>query len=432
MLDKKIETIEIDELRQMQLQRLRATASRAYETVPFYKKSFDQHGVHPDMLHSLDDLRKFPFLLKNDMREAYPFGLFSEPMENIVRLHASSGTTGHPTVVGYTKNDIDIWAEVMARTLSAEGGNEKDIIQVAYGYGLFTGGLGAHYGAERAGMTVVPTSSGNTKRQLMLIKDFNVTLLACTPSYALNMVEIAEEMGINLKELPLRAGFFGAEPWSDSIRKDIEERMGILALDIYGLSEIIGPGVSFECPSKNGMHINEDHFYPEIINPETGEVLPDGETGELVLTTITKEAFPAFRYRTRDITRLNREKCSCGRTLVRMDKVTGRTDDMLIIRGVNVFPSQIESVIMEMEEVEPHYQILVDRDGALDILEVQVEVSQKFFSDEIRKLDAIKAKIGKAILENLSVSAKITLVEPRTIERSMGKAVRVIDKRTKA
>jgi len=416
----------------MQLQRLRATARRAYDTVPFYKNSFDQHGVHPDMLQSLDDLRKFPFLVKNDMREAYPFGLFSEPMENIVRLHASSGTTGHPTVVGYTKNDIDIWAEVMARTLSAEGGSEKDIIQVAYGYGLFTGGLGAHYGAERAGMTVVPISSGNTKRQIMLIKDFNVNLLACTPSYALNMVEVAEEMGINLKELPLRAGFFGAEPWSDSIRKDIEERMGILALDIYGLSEIIGPGVSFECPSKNGMHINEDHFYPEIINPETGEVLPDGETGELVLTTITKEAFPAFRYRTRDITRLNREKCSCGRTLVRMDKVTGRTDDMLIIRGVNVFPSQIESVIMEMEEVEPHYQIIVDRDGALDILEIQVEVSQKFFSDEIRKLDAIRAKISKAIQESLSVSAKITLVEPRTIERSMGKAVRVIDKRKKA
>lgn len=431
MWNKESETIDLEKLKEKQIERLKATVERAYETVPFYKKSFEKAGVKPEDLKSLDDLAKFPFLTKKDMREAYPFGLFSEPMENIVRLHASSGTTGHPTVVGYTKNDIDIWSEVMARTLCAEGGSEKDIIQVAYGYGLFTGGLGAHYGAERAGMTVVPISSGNSKRQLMLLKDFNVNLIACTPSYALNLVDVAEEMGIDIKELPLRAGFFGAEPWSDSIRKEIEDNMNITALDIYGLSEIIGPGVSFECEAKEGMHINEDHFYPEIINPETGEVLPDGQEGELVLTTITKEAFPAFRYRTRDITKLNRDRCKCGRTLVRMDKVTGRTDDMLIIRGVNVFPSQIESVIMEIEEVEPHYLIIIDRDGALDKLEIQIEIRQNFFSDEIRKLDAIRDKIAKAVSETLNVSAKITLVEPKTIERSMGKAVRVVDRRTK-
>lgn len=424
------ETLPREALEAIQLRRLKQTVERVYATVPFYRKQFDKAGVKPDDIKTLDDLRRLPFTTKQDLRDNYPFGLFAVPMENVVRIHASSGTTGKPTVVGYTARDIQTWAELMARALSAAGATRGDIIHNAYGYGLFTGGLGVHYGAEKLGASVIPISGGNTKRQIMIMKDFGATVLTCTPSYALHLAEVAMEMGVDPKTLKLRVGVFGAEPWSEKMREEIEQKLYLTAIDIYGLSEIIGPGVSVECiEAKKGLHIFEDHFIPEIIDPETGENLKPGEVGELVITTITKEAFPVIRYRTRDITFLNPEPCICGRTHIRMGRVTGRSDDMLIIRGVNVFPSQIESVLMEIDEVEPHYQLIVDREGNLDTLTVLVEVGEHAFSDEVRKLQELEKKIEKNIKEYLGVSAKVKLVEPKTIARSEGKAQRVIDKR---
>lgn len=428
--NKEIETMPREELDALQLERLRETVRRAYENVPMYKKRFNEAGLGPDSIKTLDDLQKFPFTLKTDLRDNYPFGIFAVPLKDIIRLHASSGTTGKSTVVGYTKNDIDTWSELMARTLTAAGTSNNDVVHNAYGYGLFTGGLGVHYGAERVGASVIPISGGNTKRQITIMKDFGSTILACTPSYALYLAEVAEETGLKNGDLKLKAGVFGAEPWSNSMRKDIEERLHILAIDIYGLSEVIGPGVAYECPEKDGLHVGEDHFIVEVVDPETGKRLPPGEKGELVFTTITKEAIPVIRYRTRDISAINFEQCACGRTIARMDRVTGRTDDMLIIRGVNVFPSQIESVLMEIEGTEPHYQLIVDRVGQLDMLEVQVEVGEKFFYDEVRLLEAFENKIKGEIESVLNISVDVKLVEPKTIQRSEGKAKRVIDKRS--
>jgi len=417
------------QLEQIQLKRLQRTAKLCYEKVPFYKKAFDEKGVKPEEIQSLFDLSILPFTVKDDLRDNYPFKMFTVPMDEVVRVHASSGTTGKPTVVGYTREDIKVWSEVMARALSCGEVTEKDTIQNAYGYGLFTGGLGIHYGAETIGATVIPVSGGNTKRQIMLMQDFESTVLTCTPSYALYISEVMEEMGIDPKSLKIRVGFFGAEPWSENMRAEIEERLSIHALDIYGLSEVIGPGVSNECMAKNGLHIFDDHFIPEIIDPTTGEPVFHGELGELVFTTVTKTAFPLVRYRTRDISRLLPERCDCGRTHIRMERVSGRTDDMLIIRGVNVFPSQVEAALMNIEEVEPHYLLIVDRVGRLDVLEVQVEVSERIFSDEIRRLESIRERIQRELESALGLTATITLVEPKTIERSEGKAKRVIDKR---
>ncbi len=399
--------------------------------MPFYRRKLDEAGCGAGDVRSLGDLENLPFTTKEDLRETYPFGLFAVPMERVVRVHASSGTTGKPTVVGYTRRDIDIWAELMARTLACGGTTKGDVVHNAYGYGLFTGGLGAHYGAERIGATVIPISGGNTKRQIMLMQDFGSTILLCTPSYALNLAEVMAEEGVDPAGLRLKCGLFGAEPWSESMRGEIERKLKISALDIYGLSEVIGPGVASECiEEKSGLHIFEDHFIAEIIDPSTGKALPYGETGELVFTTITKEAFPVIRYRTRDISRLTVSPCSCGRTHVRMDRISGRTDDMLIIRGVNVFPSQIESVLMTIEGVEPHYQLIVSREGSLDVLEVQVEVGEAIFSDEIKGLETLARRIEHEIKDLLGVSSKVKLVEPKTIQRSEGKAKRVIDKRT--
>lgn len=428
--DKEFETLPRGELEKLQLKRLQQVAKRLYENVPFSKKKFDEAGIKPDDIKEIGDLRNLPFTNKSDMRDNYPFGLFTVPMDDIVRIHASSGTTGKPTVVGYTKNDIETWSGLMARTLAAAGVTNKDIIHNAYGYGLFTGGLGFHYGAEKLGASVIPISGGNTKRQIVIMQDFGPTVLTCTPSYALHLSEVAEEMGVDFKDMKLKVGVLGAEPWSRKMRLEIEKKLNIDAVDLYGLSEIIGPGVSSECiEAKDGLHVFEDHFIPEIIDPESGEVLPYGEKGELVFTTITKEAFPVIRYRTKDITSLNPEPCKCGRTHVRMERVSGRTDDMLIIRGVNVFPSQIESVLLEIEKVEPHYQMIVDREGALDILEVRVEVNESVFSDEIKGLQKLERDIEKEIKDLLGVSVTIKLVEPKTIQRSEGKAVRVIDNR---
>lgn len=429
MWNPQAETMSRSDLRQLQSERLRQTVERVYHNVPFYRRKFDEVGIHPEDIKSVDDLAKLPFTNKQDLRDNYPFGLFAAPAEEVVRIHASSGTTGKMTVVGYTKNDIQTWAEVMARTMGCGNVTRRDIVQVAYGYGLFTGGLGAHYGAERIGAIVVPISGGNTKRQLQIMVDFKTTALACTPSYSLFMAETAAEEGIDIRNLPLRVGFFGAEPWSNNMRKEIEEKLNIKAIDIYGLSEIIGPGVSSECLEQNGLHVWEDHFLVEVIDPNSGEVLPYGSKGELVFTCITKEALPLIRYRTRDISILYPEKCPCGRTHLRMNRVLGRTDDMLIIRGVNVFPSQIESVLLEIGETEPHYQLIVDRDGNLDDLEIWVEVSEQIFSDEVRKMEELEGRIRREILSTLGISARVKLVEPKTIARSEGKAKRIIDRR---
>jgi phenylacetate-CoA ligase len=428
--DQEFETLPREALDALQLKRLVATAKRVYAKVPFYKKTFDKSGIKPSDIKSLKDLRRLPFTNKIDLRDNYPFGLFAVPMEQVVRIHASSGTTGKPTVVGYTRRDINTWAELMARSLAAAGAHKNDIIHNAYGYGLFTGGLGVHYGAEKLGASVIPISGGNSKRQIVIMQDFGSTVLTCTPSYALFLAETAEEMGVDFKKLKLKVGIFGAEPWSEKMRDEIERKLDIQAIDIYGLSEVIGPGVSIECiEAKRGLHIFEDHFIPEIINPKTGEVLPYGQKGELVFTTVTKEAFPLIRYRTRDISVLYPEPCKCGRTHVRMDRVSGRSDDMLIIRGVNVFPSQIESVLMNIEGVEPHYILIVDRQGTLDTLEVHVEVNEKVFSDEVKNLQGLGRKIEKEIKDLLGVNAGVKLVGPKTIQRSEGKAQRVIDKR---
>lgn len=418
-----------DELRKLQSERLVNTVRLVYQNVPHYRNKMQEMGLMPEDIRSVDDLRKLPFTYKQDLRDTYPYGLFAAPLSEIVRIHASSGTTGRPTVVGYTRKDIATWQEVMARTFIAAGADHHSFVQVAYGYGLFTGGLGAHYGAERIGASVIPISGGNTKRQIQIMKDFGTTILACTPSYALHIAETLEEMGIHKEELKLKAGVFGAEPWTENMRKQIESKLSIKAFDIYGLSEVIGPGVAYECEYQNGMHINEDHFIPEIIDPETGEVLPEGSTGELVFTTITKEGLPLIRYRTRDISSLVYDRCECGRTTIRMSKPCGRTDDMLIIRGVNVFPSQIESVLLEIGETAPHYLLIVDREGSMDTLEIQVELSEQLFSDQIRRLEELERKIKSEIESTLGISAKIRLVEPKTIERSEGKAKRVIDKR---
>jgi phenylacetate-CoA ligase len=430
ILNIEYETMPREALEAIQLRRLQNTLQRVYATVPFYRAKFDEAGVKPSDIQSLHDLRRLPFTTKQDLRDNYPFGLFAVPLDNVVRIHASSGTTGKPTVVGYTARDIQTWAELMARSLAAAGANRGDIIHNAYGYGLFTGGLGVHYGAERLGASVIPISGGNTKRQIMIMKDFGATILTCTPSYALHLAEVGEEMGVDFREMKLKSGVFGGEPWSEEMRSEIEKKLHLAALDIYGLSEVIGPGIAVECiEAKSGLHIFEDHFIAEIIHPETGEVLPPGEMGELVFTSITKEAFPVIRYRTRDVTSINPEPCVCGRTHVRMRRVSGRTDDMLIIRGVNVFPSQIESVLMEIEGVEPHYQLVVDREGTLDMLTVMVEVGEQAFSDEIKKLQVLEKTIAKNIKEYLGISAKVKLVEPKTIARSDGKAERVIDNR---
>ena len=430
LFDEEFETLPREALEALQLKRLVATAERVYATVPFYKKKFDEYGIKPSDLKSLKDLHRLPFTTKIDLRDNYPFGLFAVPMERVVRIHASSGTTGKPTVVGYTRRDINTWAELMARSLAAAGAHKNDIIHNAYGYGLFTGGLGVHYGAEKLGASVIPISGGNSKRQIIIMQDFGSTVLTCTPSYALFLAETAEEMGVDFKKLKLKVGIFGAEPWSERMRDEIEGKLGIQAIDIYGLSEVIGPGVSIECiEAKRGLHVFEDHFIAEIIDPQTQEVLPYGQKGELVFTTITKEAFPLIRYRTRDISVLYPEPCKCGRTHVRMERVSGRSDDMLIIRGVNVFPSQIESVLMNIEGVEPHYLLIVDRQGNLDTLDLQVEVNEKVFSDEVKNLQSLGRRIEKEIKDLLGVSVGVKLVEPKTIQRSEGKAQRVIDKR---
>lgn len=427
-----IETASVDELQALQTQRLKWTLKHAYENVPMYRRKFDAAGVHPDDFRELSDLRKFPCTTKQDLRDNYPFDTFAVPMEQVVRIHASSGTTGKPTVVGYTQNDIDNWANIVARSLRAAGGSAKDKIHVAYGYGLFTGGLGAHYGAERLGATVVPASGGATRRQAGLLRDFGATVLCATPSYGLHLWEASQEVGVNFRDLPLRIGVFGAEPWTEAMRRDIEDKMGISALNIYGLSEIMGPGVAMECEeAKCGMHLWEDHILPEIIDPVTGDQLPPGEVGELVLTTLTKEGIPMLRYRTRDLTSLDYTPCRCGRTHVRLSRLQGRSDDMLIIRGVNVFPQQIEGILMENDGLSPNYQIIVDRVHNLDTIEVRVEMNENLFADEIRKLQMLEGRLQKAIKEYLGVTAKVRLMEPRSIERSEGKAKRIVDNRPK-
>jgi len=427
--NKTIETMEYTEMEHLQSKRLGAVVEYMYRQVPFYRERMQQQGLLPQDVTTLADISKLPFTEKQDMRDSYPYGLFAVPPSEIVRIHASSGTTGKATVVGYTKRDLGIWSEVMARSLTAAGVTNKSFIQIAYGYGLFTGGLGLHYGAELVGASVIPVSSGNTARQISLMVDFGTTALACTPSYALHIADTMKEMGIDPRSTGLKVGIFGAEPWSDNMRSEIENRLNIKTTDIYGLSEIIGPGVACECAVQQGLHLNEDHFYPEIINPQTGQVLGDGEKGELVLTTLTKEGMPMIRYRTRDLTMLTRGTCSCGRTLVKMNKVLGRSDDMLIIRGVNVFPSQVESVLLNLGETSPHYQLIVDRNGHLDTLTVMVEVSDNMFSDEVRRLEMLEKKIQNELASVLKVSAQVRLVAAKTLERSAGKAKRVIDNR---
>jgi phenylacetate-CoA ligase len=423
------ECMEREVLRRLQLERLQQTVERVYQQVPFYHSKFDGAGVKPAGIKSLEDLARLPFTVKDDLRDHFPYGMFAVPLKEVVRIHASSGTTGIPTVVGYTKKDLVTWSDLVARFITAAGVTGDDIVQISFGYGLFTGGFGLHYGMERVGATVIPVSSGNTERQIRIMQDFGTTALVATPSYALHMAEIAHEMGFGPGSLKLRVGLFGAEPWSESMRKELEKAWGIKATDNYGLSEVIGPGVSGECEYGCGLHIAEDHFIPEIVDPETGEPKGPGEEGELVLTAVTKEALPIIRYRTKDITSLDYEKCRCGRTTVRMKKTLGRCDDMLIIRGVNVFPSQIESILMEIEEVEPHYLLVVERVEHLDHLEVQVEVPERMFTGRQHDLEELAERIRGKIFTLLNISAKVRLVEPRSIERSMRKAKRVLDKR---
>ncbi len=429
--NKKIETMERKEMETLQLKKLQELTAYVYDKVPFYKRKFDSAGIKPSDIQSLKDIAKLPFTTKDEMRETYPYGLLACDLKKLKEIHTSSGTTGTPVVAGYTENDRTLWKEVMGRCLAMTGADENDTVQNAYGYGMFTGGLGVHYGAEAIGATVLPISSGNTKRQLTFMRDFKSTVLTCTPSYSLFMAEIAKEMDMDFKEFDLKAGIFGAEPWSDNMRIEIEKKLNLKAYDIYGLTEIIGPGVSCECEAQNGLHINEDYFYPEIIDPETGEVLPEGEKGELVFTTLSREGTPIIRYRTRDITWLFRDSCSCGRTTVKMHRLLGRNDDMMILRGVNVFPSQIENVLMRIEETEPHYQIIIDRgETHLDHVELQVEVEESFFSDETKDLEKVRKIIHDEMKHALGISLDIKLVEPKSIERSMGKAKRVIDRRS--
>lgn len=426
---KEIECMPREEIKKLQSERLVWQVKRMYERVELFRKRMDEKGLKPEDIKGVEDLAKLPFSYKQDLRDYYPFGLFAEPLKNIVRVHASSGTTGKQIVVGYTRNDLDKWNDCMARQFAAAGATDEDIIQVSYGYGLFTGGLGAHGGAERIGAVVVPTSSGNTSRQIQTMADFGTTVLCCTPSYAMYLAEAIEEAGLKDK-IKLKAGVFGAEPWTEDMRHAIENSLGIKAYDVYGLSEIMGPGVAYECSCQNGMHVSEDMFIPEIIDPDTGEVLPEGEQGELVFTTLTKEGFPVIRYRTRDICSLNYEQCECGRTFVRMNKPTGRSDDMLIIRGVNVFPSQIEEVLLKISSgVTPNYQIVVGRENNTDTLDINVEMSEALFADDIKSIEKIERKIVTDLRSVLGIGAKVHLVNPKSIERSEGKAKRVIDNR---
>lgn len=429
MFQKEIECMNRDELKKLQSERLVKQVKRMYENVKLFKERMDELGLTPEDIKGIEDLQKLPFSYKKDLRDYYPYGLFAVPLKDIVRVHASSGTTGKQIVVGYTRHDLDMWSDCFARQLTAAGATDEDFVQVSYGYGLFTGGLGAHDGVQKIGATVIPTSSGNTQRQIQTMIDFSTTVLCCTPSYAMYLGETIAEMGVKDK-LHLKAGIFGAEPWTEDMRHAIENLLGIKAYDIYGLSEIMGPGVAYECECQNGMHVNEDMFIPEIIDPDTGEVLPEGQSGELVFTTLTKEGFPLIRYRTRDICSLNYEKCKCGRTFVRMNKPTGRSDDMMIIRGVNVFPSQIEEVLLKIGgDVTPNYLILVDRKNNTDTLEVQVEMSETLFNDEMKSIAAVESNIKEKLRSVLGLSAKVTLVGPKTITRSEGKAKRVIDNR---
>ena len=423
-----IETASRETMKALQSERLVNTVKRVYENVPFYRQKMEEIGVTPDDIKSVDDLSKLPFSYKQDLRDTYPYGMFAVPMKDVVRLHASSGTTGKQIVVGYTQNDMDLWADCCARAFTAAGCTEEDIVHVSYGYGLFTGGLGADGGARRVGATAIPVSSGNTQRQITILKDFGSTILCCTPSYALHIAETLYDMGYTKDDIKLKAGIFGAEPWTNEMRKQIEDMLGLKAFDIYGLTEVVGPGVGFECAEQTGMHINEDHFVVEVIDPDTGEVLPEGTQGELVFSCITKEAFPILRYRTRDIGVITREKCSCGRTLVKMTKPRGRTDDMLIIRGVNVFPSQIETVLIE-KGYTANYQIVVDRENNFDSIEVRVELSSENFRDTVKGLDRQAKELSEALKVILGINAKVKLMEPNSLPRSEGKAVRVIDKR---
>lgn len=420
------------QLQATQLHRLQVIVRRAYENVDLFRQRMNERGLTPDVVESLADIAKLPFTVKTDLRDTYPFGLFASPLSDVVRLHASSGTTGKPIVVAYTQGDMDVWTSVMVRTFAACGVRRGDVVQNAYGYGLFTGGLGAHYGAEALGATVIPISGGNSDRQIMVMKDFGSTAICATPSYFLHLIESAAEKGIAMKDLPLKAGIFGAEPWTEAMRERIEATSGIKAYDIYGLSEIIGPGVASECCAQSGLHVFEDHFYPEIIDPETGDVLPEGEQGELVFTTLSKQAMPMIRYRTRDITHFITEPCACGRTIRRIRRVSARSDDMMIIRGVNVFPSQIEEALLSVEGTLPHYQIVLERVKDLDQIEVQVEVTKEFFTDRVGSMEQLQQTLGESIASVIGIRAKVTLVEPHTIQRSQGKAKRVIDNRDMA
>jgi phenylacetate-CoA ligase len=429
--NEKIETMPLEDLKNMQSDSLKSLVKYVYERCPVYKARFDEVGIAPEGIESIDDITSLPFTTKLDMRDNYPFGLFSVPQKELGEIHVSSGTTGNPTLVGYTQDDIKLWSEVMARALCCAGAVPGDIIQIAYGYGLFTGGLGFHYGALEAGLTIIPTSSGQTARQLKIMQDFKPRILACTPSYALYMAEEAANLGLDTTESSWEIGIFGAEPWSENIRSEIEQAWNLIATDVYGLSEIIGPGVSQECTNKCGLHIFSDVFYPEIINPDTGEPVAEGEEGELVITTLTKQAIPLIRYRTRDIVSMSHEKCKCGRTSPRISKIKGRTDDMIVVRGINVFPSQIEHVLLGIDGTHPHYQIVIDREKhKLDKVDIVVEVDSNLFSDEIKKLHSLEARIKKEIGAVLSVGVNVKLVEPKTIERSMGKSQRVVDKRS--
>ncbi|WP_224982267.1 phenylacetate--CoA ligase family protein [Geomonas agri] len=418
-----------EEIEQLQLERLQATLNRVYKNVTCYRNRFKEMGIVPEDVRSLADLAKLPFTTKEDLRLNYPYGMFAVPLREVVRIHSSSGTTGKPTVVGYTKHDLKVWSSLVARFMTAAGVNSDDVVQIAFGYGLFTGAFGLHYGSEMIGASVIPMGSGNTEKQIMIMQDYRTTALVSTPSYAVTIAERMEKMGIDPKGLTLKVGLFGGEPWSEAMRREIEERLGITATDNYGLSEVIGPGVAGECLCKRGMHISEDHFIAEIIDPDTGAVLPPGSVGELVLTSLTKEAFPMVRYRTRDITSLDYEKCDCGRTMVRMKKTMGRSDDMLIIKGVNVYPSQIEDVLFAIEGCQPHYQLVVDRKGALDTLEIRIEVTENIFFDEMKKQKAFLDQVEKKIDSVLGVGAVVKLVEPNSIPRAEGKACRVIDNR---
>ncbi len=418
-----------EDIEQLQLERLQATLNRVYKSVTCYRNKFNEQGIVPEDVQSLADLAKLPFTTKEDLRLNYPYGMFAVPLREVVRIHSSSGTTGKPTVVGYTKQDIKIWSNLVARFMTAAGVTHDDVVQIAFGYGMFTGAFGLHYGTETIGASVLPMGSGNTEKQIMIMQDYKTTALVCTPSYAITLAERMERMGIEPKSLSLKTGLFGGEPWSEAMRREIETRLAISATDNYGLSEVIGPGVAGECECKNGMHLFEDAFIPEIIDPETCQVLPPGSVGELVLTTLTKEAFPMVRYRTRDITSLDYSPCDCGRTNVRMKKTMGRTDDMLIIKGANVYPSQIEEVLVSVEGCQPHYQLVVERKGTLDTLEVQIEVTENIFFDEMKKQKAFLEKLEKRIESTLGVGVLVRLVEPNSIPRHEGKAARVIDRR---